>query len=120
MGPYHHDVWPDGHRIKWVLRSLGGEGERTCVSEALGGQCVVASMRVASTLPPFFFHVNHFPARRDLAIATDDASARQLGEAEKANETHTALGCAESKLRAEKWSFGVWGQSGVRHPSDPS
>jgi hypothetical protein len=38
-----------------------------------------------------FLDLCNFAARRHLAVATDDATAAESGEAEKPNETHDAL-----------------------------
>lgn len=48
-------------------------------------------MMVTDARLPLLLHVAHFTARRHLAIAPDDASACEGGEAEKSNETHAPL-----------------------------
>jgi hypothetical protein len=48
-------------------------------------------MTVAPAAFAFFFHVAHFAAGGDFAVSPDDAAAGKSCEAEKTNETHTAL-----------------------------
>jgi len=48
-------------------------------------------MTVASAAFAFFFHVADFAARGHFAVSSDDAAAGKSCEAEKPNETHTAL-----------------------------
>jgi hypothetical protein len=67
------------------------EAERQGSGQAIGHNGVVATMAVAAAALAFFFHVRDFTARRQLAIATDDAAARQRGKPEKPNETHAPI-----------------------------
>jgi hypothetical protein len=48
-------------------------------------------MAMAAAAFSLFFHVIYLAAGRHLAIAPDDASAGESGEAEKSNETHKRL-----------------------------
>ena len=84
------EVWPFGHKTS-VLPGLGGlasEGDWRNGRLALGDDRVVPTMAVASARLTFFFNVADFPARRDFAIATDDAAATESSEAEKPDQTH--------------------------------
>jgi hypothetical protein len=64
-----------------------------------GRNRVVPTMSVPAAGFAFLLYVADFTAGGDLAIAPDDATAAQCGEAEKANETHdTTLAGFSSKL----------------------
>lgn len=78
---------------------FGGESERYASRQPAGRNRVVPTMRVAAAGFAFLLYVADFTAGGDLAIAPDDATAAQCGEAEKANETHdTTLAAFSSKL----------------------
>jgi hypothetical protein len=48
-------------------------------------------MTVTAAGFPFLLDVSDFATRRELTIASDDASAGESGEAKKPNETHKTL-----------------------------
>jgi hypothetical protein len=50
---------------------------------------VVAAMLVRLAGLPLFFDVRDFAARRNLAVAPDDAAAAQGGESEQPDHTHS-------------------------------
>jgi hypothetical protein len=65
---------------------------------------VVPPVAVTAATLAFFFDILDFSTRRHLAIASDDASASEGGEAEQPNETHHRLRpfiALWSKLRAD-------------------
>jgi hypothetical protein len=87
-------------RPGWALRGFADQGDRA-VCDPVCRQGVVAAMPVASAGFPLFLHVRHFPAGGHLAVAANDATASKSAEAEKSNETHTALTVlAANPLRA--------------------
>lgn len=73
-----------------VLGRFAGEGHRRGGGQTIGGNRVVAAMAVAAAALALLLHVGQFTAGRHFAIAADDAAACEGGEAEKANETHSA------------------------------
>jgi len=80
-------LWPGGDR-QTASGRFAGERERRDAG-SVGRHRVVAAVLMAAARLTFFFDVADFPAGGDFAIAPDDAPARQCGEAEKSNETHT-------------------------------
>jgi hypothetical protein len=58
--------------------------------DASDGDRVIAPMQVRVTRLPLLFDVRHFAARRDFAVASDNATASQGGESEKPDHAHAA------------------------------
>ena len=52
---------------------------------------MITAMTVVAAALTFLFHIADFAARGYFAVASDDAAAGKSCEAEKTNETHTAL-----------------------------
>ena len=90
-------LWPQGDRAGWAagssVRFLRGfrEGCRRPDVVAVPNHRVVATMTVTAAGFTFLLDVSDFATRRELAIASNDASAGESGEAEKPNETHETL-----------------------------
>lgn len=83
--------------------SSAHQRDRSGNHETLGDDRVVPPVAMTAATLAFFFDVLDFPARGDLAIASDDASASEGGETEQPNETvHKLRPFIEpgSKLRA--------------------
>src|SRR4051794_41819435 len=57
-------------------------------TEACGREGLVASMPRVDATVTFFFHVDDFTMRRDLAVAARHTPTRERREPEQANETH--------------------------------
>jgi hypothetical protein len=76
--------------VGW-LGSFGRENGGQSCQESFPGHRVIAAMAVTHAASAFFLDITHFTARRHLAVASNDASAGECGEAEKSNETHAVL-----------------------------
>ena len=60
-------------------------------------------MTVATAALALLLHVGQLAARRHFAIAADDATAAESGEAEKPNETHDALHHAAEQFACRRF-----------------
>jgi hypothetical protein len=66
---------------------LGRESRRDQLHQSIRNR-VIAAVHVNLATRAFFLDVGHFPARRQFAIATDDATATQCPKSEEPHKTH--------------------------------
>jgi hypothetical protein len=96
---------PIGADRRVVLSRLGrarGQGNHASghVPLALGRHRVVPPMRRALTARAFFFYVNDFARAAQVAIPSDDATARQRGKADESHHAHDRASVdAQSNVR---------------------
>jgi hypothetical protein len=82
---------PARSRLKGeMLRRLRESSGRT-YAVAVTNHRVIPTVTVTAAGFPFLLDVSNFATRRELTIASDDASAGESGEAKKPNETHKTL-----------------------------
>ena len=87
----HGGTEPARSRLKGeILRRLC-EGSGRAYVIAVANHRVVPPMTVTAAGFAFLLDVSDFATRRELTIASDDAAARESGEAKKPNETHKTL-----------------------------
>ncbi len=74
-------------RCERLGRASGHRGEGD-VALTLGGDRVIAPVRMVFTRHAFFLDVDHLPRAGDVPIASDYAATRQRGEPDDANHAH--------------------------------
>ena len=82
---------PAGCRLEGRLLRRLREGRSRAYVVTVAHDGVVATMTVTAAGFAFLLDIRNLAAGRELAIAADDASAGESGEAKKSNETHKTL-----------------------------